>query len=151
MNRRSCLVSRGSWVVPVTFLVLGASLAAQTKKPAARPLTTVRQVHDAMIIPASDALFALETSAPKNNAGWAAAKKHALTIAEAARLLAGGALARDKGQWTRYARSLADKAEAEAKSFDRRNADDIALANGDMLEVCQDCHATYRDRGRSMR
>lgn len=163
MNRRSRVVGRGSWIA---ILVLTASLgglalhAQQPGRPTMpmrpdmgptmKPVATVRQLHDAMIIPASNALFALEKKAPKDKTGWAAAKTHALLVAEAGNLLMIGTRARDRGQWLKFARSLVDKAEAEMNVLDKQSSNDVLIANGDMLEVCEGCHTVYRDKGKGM-
>ena len=99
------------WVLPVIVLTIAASSVAQ--QPAARPATrraaaapqnpfkpiaTVKDIMDAMIIPASDVIFGavgsttnaaggVEDKAPKTAEEWLAVRHNGLLLAEGGNLL----------------------------------------------------------------
>jgi len=99
------------WIVPVALLVLGGSLIAHpAQQPAPRPTTaaapaqsafkpiaTVREVMDHIIIPSSEVLFnavtsvagpnGVEDKAPSTDEDWAAVRKQAILLAEGGNLL----------------------------------------------------------------
>lgn len=99
------------WIIPATFLLTAASLVAQTAKPAApaaprpaaaaapsyKPVATVKDVMDFIVIPSSEFVFNSVSSTegpngpvekqPRNDAEWAEVKKNALLLSEAGNLL----------------------------------------------------------------
>ena len=97
------------WIIPATFLLSAASLVAQTAKPAAarpaaataqsayKPVATVKDVMDFIVIPSSEFVFNSVSSTegpngpvekqPRTDAEWAEVKKHALLLSEAGNLL----------------------------------------------------------------
>ena len=97
------------WLIPVTSLLCAATLVAQTAKPPAprpaaaapqttyRPVATVKDVMEYIVIPSSQFAFGavgsvegpngLEEKAPKNDAEWAEVRKHLLLLSEAGNLL----------------------------------------------------------------
>ena len=58
------------------FLLIG-SLAAQ--QPAMQPVASVKQLHEAMISPSSDAIFDVGRG-PENDAGWTALRNNAIIL-----------------------------------------------------------------------
>lgn len=97
------------WVVPATVLVMAAAPFAQAPaKPAPRaaapaarttfrPTATVKDIMDAMVIPASEAVFNAVSSesgpngivekVPKTDAEWGEVRKNALMLIEGGNLL----------------------------------------------------------------
>src|SRR5262245_40551538 len=136
MNSGSLVV--GSWLL---VAIPGSSLAAQTSKA----------LHHRMINPASDALFALEQKPPKTKAAWASARKHALVLRQSGKRLMADSRASGKGRWMTFSRQFFEQSDAAIAAIDARNTGALTIDNGDLLDVCQDCHAAYRDKGRSMR
>jgi len=133
--------------------VLCALAAAQ--QPAAppsaiRPVATVKQLHDAMITPASDALFNAGAQAPKDDQAWSEVANEALVLAESGNLLMLGSRAKDQGAWMKMSRALVDAAAEAAKAAQDKNLNAL-MAAGDRIETsCESCHVPYRDNGRQM-
>src|SRR5437867_3487688 len=97
------------WLVPATFLICAVSLVAQTAKPAAprpaaaapqstsKPVATVKDVMDYIVIPSSEFVFNAVSSTegpngavnkePKTEADWAEVRKYAVLLSEAGNLL----------------------------------------------------------------
>ena len=67
--------------------VLGGAVAlllasvALTQQPVPRPVATVTQLMQAMMVPASNALFNVPRQVPEDDAGWDALRNHAVIIA----------------------------------------------------------------------
>jgi hypothetical protein len=59
-------------------LLCAASIAAQQPQAGARPVATVKQLHDVLITPASDAVFQAAGETPANAKAWDAARNQAL-------------------------------------------------------------------------
>jgi hypothetical protein len=104
------------WFIPATFVVCAVTLVAQTAKPAAqpakpatarpaaaapqstyRPVATVKDVMDYIVIPSSEFVFnavsstqgpnGAENKEPKTDADWAQVRRHAVLLIEAGNLL----------------------------------------------------------------
>ena len=97
------------WIIPATFLLAAASPVAQTTKPAAprpaaaapqstyKPVATVKDLMDFIVIPSSEFVFNSVSSTegpngpvekqPRTDAEWAEVRKHALLLSEAGNLL----------------------------------------------------------------
>jgi hypothetical protein len=96
-------------LIPIAFILFAVSLIAQTAKPPVprpaaaapqttyKPVATVKDVMDDIVIPSSEFVFnavstvqgpnGVEDKAPKNDAEWAEVRKHALLLSEAGNLL----------------------------------------------------------------
>ena len=116
-----------------------------------RAIASVKQLHETMITPASDAVFRAGGDAPGDAKGWTAAHNQALVLAESANLLMLGMRARDNTEWMRMARALVDAAAAAVTAADGRNAAALSAAGDRIVASCEACHQTYRDNGRGMR
>ena len=97
------------WLIPLTFVLGAAGVVAQTAKPAAprpavaatqstyKPVATVKDVMDFIVIPSSEFVFNSVSSTegpngpvekqPRTDAEWAEVRKHALLLSEAGNLL----------------------------------------------------------------
>src|SRR5690242_4747918 len=75
----------------VVVAALAAGVSAQ-RSPAVgiRALANVRELHDIMISPASDAVFAASSNQPLDANGWTDARNQAILLAESGNLLMTG-------------------------------------------------------------
>jgi hypothetical protein len=134
--------------VPVAVALLIAGLSAQ--QPAPKAVASIKEIHEAMISPSSDAIFDVGREAPKTDAGWTALRQNAIILAEAGNLLMVDGRAKDKGNWMKMARALVDTSAVALKAVQARHADDVVKAGDQIVSVCEDCHEPYRDHGRKM-
>ena len=92
--------------IAVIVVLLLPAVAAQ--QSGIKPIASIRQLHDAMITPASDAIFNVGVAAPRNDQEWLAVQNAAVTLTESGNLLMLGSRARDRGRWMRMSRSMVD-------------------------------------------
>jgi len=138
--------SRLSLAIAAALLVAPVGAEQATISPGA----TVKQIHELMITPASNALFAVESEAPRDDVGWNHVRDSALLLGESAKLLMTRGRAKDAGDWMTLARALLGSARSAATAAAKRNVDALASVNGEIVATCEGCHETYRDNGRSM-
>jgi len=132
------------------LLVPVASASAQRSTSGVRPIATVKQLHEIMITPASDAVFRASGDTPTTEKGWLDARSQALVLAEAGNLLMLGSRARDNVGWMRMSRALVDAAATAAGAAEKKDADALAGAGDIITAACEACHRPYRDGGRQM-
>lgn len=123
---------------------------AAGQQAAVRPIATIKQLHETMITPASDAIFKAAQEPPKDAAAWTALGNQAIVLSEAGNLLMLGTRAKDKGVWMRMSRGLVDAAASAVKAADAKNLDGVSDAGDRIVAACETCHAPYRDNGRKM-
>ncbi len=146
------LAARTLWVRVIATALITVPLAAQkTATTGVRPIASVKQLHDAMITPASDAVFQAAGETPANAKGWDAARNQALVLAESGNLLMLGSRARDNAGWMKMSRALVDAAAMAAAAAEKKDGKALAAAGDAITSTCESCHQPYRDRGRSMR
>jgi hypothetical protein len=144
--RRSLTFSLLSVVVAVSVPLLAQRAAAT----GVRTLANVRELHDLMISPASDAVFAASSNQPLDANGWTAARNQAMVLAESGNLLMIGARVRDNGNWMRMSRAMVDAAALAAAAADKKDAMALESATDAITVSCMECHRPYRDQGRQM-
>src|ERR1051325_1537709 len=86
---------RRSLTFSIAFAALAASVFAQRGPTGVRTIATVRELHDVMISPSSDAVFDAATNPPTEAKGWLAARNQALLLAESANPLMVGSRLRE--------------------------------------------------------
>lgn len=121
-------------------LVAGALIAAiaLAQDPAPRVLGLMKSV----IVPASDAVYAVGKTAPKSDREWAAVEASAARIVEAGKSLAGEAPA-GAASWIKLSNAMAEAAAVAGKAAREKNVDGV-LDAGDALNLtCEDCHREY--------
>jgi hypothetical protein len=145
--RRSLTCSLLVIVVAVSVPLLRAQRAAAT---GVRTLANVRELHDLMISPASDAVFEASSNQPLDAKGWTAARNQALVLAESGNLLMVGARVRDNGNWMTMSRAMVDAAALAASAAEKKDAMALETATDAITLSCMECHRPYRDQGRQM-
>ena len=125
--------------------VLCAAAAAENDR------SGIASLHARVITPASDALFQAESTSPATPDAWEKVAARAAELARGAEALESLESVKGQEQWLQFARTLAAKARQAARSARAKNQDALVSANGEIVSVCEDCHAKYRDAGRSMK
>jgi len=132
-------------------LAVSVPLRAQ-RAPATgvRTLANVRELHDLMISPASDAVFAASSNEALDAKGWTTARNQALLLAESGNLLMVGSRVRDTGNWMKMSRAMVDAAALATAAAEKKDAKALEAATDSITTACMDCHRPYRDQGRQM-
>lgn len=139
--------SAATVALAVAMIAMASSTAATVESDA----STVQSLHAQLITPASDALFQAESKPPETSAEWASIAARARDLVRAAKGLQSIESAKGQPQWLQFAHALGGAAEQASRAAAARNQDALVSANGDIVSVCEDCHAKYRDAGRSMK
>lgn len=126
-----------------TAAALMVAMAAMTQEPALKPVATVTQLMQAMVIPASSALFSLPRQVPEDDQGWAEAQNSAVILAESGNLLMIGGRARDSEVWIATSRALAAAGEAALKAAQAKDVDAIGEIGNQIIEACESCHEKH--------
>jgi hypothetical protein len=135
----------------VVAVALSAPLLAQ-RAPATgvRTVANVRELHDLLISPASDAVFEASTHEALDAKAWTAVRNRALVLAEAGNLLMVGSRVRDNGNWMKMSRALVDAAALAATAAEKKDVKALEAAADPITVACMECHRPYRDQGRQM-
>ena len=134
----------------LSLLVL-LSLTVPAQQPSqVRPVATVMQLHQAMIGPASDAVFNAGSQPPKDDKAWGEVLSQALILSESGNLLMLGSRAKDQDGWMKMSRALVDAGALAVKAAQEKNAAALNDAGDRIESTCESCHQPYRDHGRSM-
>ena len=124
----------------VTLLLATAAL---TQQPAPRPVATVTQLMQAMVIPASNALFNVSRQVPEDDAGWDAVRNHAVILAESGNLLMIGGRAEDSEVWMQTSQALANAGEAALAAALARDIAAITSVGDQIIDACERCHEKH--------
>jgi hypothetical protein len=121
-----------------------------TDRPPFKPVATVDEVMDAIVIPSSQAIFDAVvysngelTAAPETDEDWFNLRIHALGVAEAANLLMIPPRARDNADWMTMALALNDTAMTVARATEAKDLDLLLKTGGEMYNACTQCHEKY--------
>jgi hypothetical protein len=142
-------------MVQCTFLlILCLTGAAMAQAPSFRPVATVLQIMQGMVVPNSDVIFKISHNPPKDDKEWTVVQNSAITLAEVGNLLmipGRTSVYKDlidtdikrNGDWAKNAKALT---ELSTRAFHAANAKDIkeleAMSN-ELEATCEHCHATY--------
>ena len=152
--RRACLLlviaaaGCGSGSGGIGAVSCGGGMAADALR--LRPVATVDQIMDAIVIPASQAVFdaviydnGALVQAPANDDDWFRLQMQALAVAEAGNLLQLPPRAKDNGDWASMSRALTDAAVAVGQAAEAKNVDELLRTGGAMYTTCTACHRKY--------
>ena len=114
--------------------------------PTFKPVGTNLQLMQAMIIPASDIVWAVGAEAPKNDEEWAKVRNNALLLAEAGNLLMIGDRAKDQDAWMQMSLALVDAGTAAFKAAEAKNAEGVMMAGDALYNSCEGCHMKYQPK-----
>lgn len=108
-----------------------------------RTVGSVMQVMQAIVKPASDAVFAAAGEPPKSMAAWITVEYQALALAESGNLLMIGNRVKDTGAWMKMSRAMVDASAVALKAAQAKDADAMAKASDAVYETCENCHMRY--------
>ena len=137
-------------LLAVAVAVSSPLLAQRAPATGVRTLANVRELHDLMISPASDAVFEASSNQPLDGKGWTAVRNQALVLAESGNLLMVGTRVRDNGNWMKMSRAMVDAAALAATAAEKKDAMALVAATDTITVSCMECHRPYRDQGRQM-
>jgi hypothetical protein len=141
-----------------SLVIVGAMAAAASCSKAGvrqdgaplKPVATVRQVMEGIVIPYSQAIFDAVVytngqlvKAPANDDDWFRLQTRAVAVAEAGNLLMMAPRARDNDAWMALSRDMNDKAATVASAAANKDAEQLLDAGGALYETCTACHAKY--------
>ena len=120
--------------------------------PAVAPAVSVNDLMVAWIDHSAHELWDVEMEghAPKNDAGWREVERHATQLAAAGPLLAlGGAGQADAGwaqspAWGKHTQALTNAGMAAHSAARAKNLEALIKANGELVEVCENCHKEFK-------
>jgi hypothetical protein len=125
-------------------------LAQRAPATGVRTLANVRELHDLIISPASDAVFEASTREALDAKGWTTVRNQALLLAEGGNLLMIGNRVRDNGNWMKMSRAMVDAAALAVTAAEKKDAMALETATDAITVSCMECHRPYRDQGRQM-
>ena len=122
--------------------LLSGSIAAQAPTDALQPVATMKELMVDVIHPASNSLLlAVNRGGPRDDKGWAEARRSALTLAESGNLL----IMRNRAAaWVADARLLTDVGTAAYRAAVARDARALAALADRIDTSCTTCHAQFR-------
>ena len=123
-------------------IVIGVALLAHLAL-AQDPPIRVLGIMKAVVIPASDAVFAVGKAPPKSDREWAEVENGAAKLIDAGKTLAAEAPAPNGANWTRLSGAMADAAAVARKAAGARNVDAVLDAGDVLYTTCEDCHRQY--------
>ena len=142
-----------------TALLCGSAMALQycSSAPDAgegeasfKPVATVDQLMDAIVIPNAQAIWDAVVyangelaSAPKTDDDWYNLQMRAYALAEAGNLLMMAPRAKDDGDWMKFSTALIDQSRAVVRAAEAKDLQALLTAGGDVYNVCTDCHQQY--------
>jgi hypothetical protein len=133
--------SRHAVAAAAAAVIFTAGVAA-AQDAGVRPVASVRQIMEALVVPASDAVFNV-ADPPADATAWAGIERQAAMLAEGGNLLLLGSRARDGQEWAESARALVDGAAKAATAAHDQNFDALVEASDAVYGTCVSCHATY--------
>lgn len=126
-----------------------ASPAASVGSPY-KPVASVDQVMDGIVIPASQAVFDAVVysngelvQSPTSDDDWNTLRIQALALAEAGNLLMMPPRAKDNDDWITLSQALTEGAAVAANAAESKNVDQLLNAGGEIYRACTSCHEKY--------
>jgi cytochrome c556 len=139
-------------IVVLGSLALLAVAQAPTYKP--KPVGNLKQVMRSVPYPNSDIIFAVQTTAPKDDDEWKKVQNAAVAISETANLITLPGRLREDGKpvpvqnadWNKFARGLVEAGQACYKAALSKNQEVVSGCTDKLSEACSNCHDVYRDK-----
>jgi hypothetical protein len=125
------------------LMLISMAGSTMAQAPAFQPVGSVRQIMLGIVAPSSDVLFKVPSQAPKDDKEWKTVQDNTLMLAEAGNLLLIPGRAKDKGDWTKFAKALIDQGSKAFKAANAKDAKSLENIGNDVDQVCEDCHAKY--------
>ena len=128
----------------------GAGTSAGDGSALFKPVATVDQLMDAIVVPASQQIFDAVvyvngelTQAPRTDDDWFRVRMQALAVAEAGNLLLMSPRAKDSGDWVAYSQALTTAAVLVERAAEAKNIERMLTTGSDLYNACTKCHEKY--------
>ena len=142
-------LARTALLVSAAVMVTGCG-GAGSAPTSYRPVATVDQVMDAIVIPSSQAIFDAVVyengelvTAPRTDDDWFRLQMHAIALAEAGNLLLMPTRTKNEAEWVSFSNALTDHAVAVSKAAEAKDVERLLAAGSDVYRACTSCHAKY--------
>jgi hypothetical protein len=136
-RRKAAMKTEIACVGAIAIALLAHFASAQ--QPPERVLGLMKSV----VIPASDAVFAVGNAAPKNEREWAAVENGASRLIDAGKTLATEGPATGSADWVRLANAMSQAAVVAGSAAKNKNVDAVLEAGDILYTTCEDCHRQY--------
>jgi len=127
----------------VTGALLFFVAAATTQQSSPNLVASVTQLMRAMAVPASNALFDVARTPPKDDSEWAAIEDSAALLAESGNLLMMPGRAENTAVWTKTSQAMVDAGATALRAAQARNLDAIIEAGNQIVDACESCHEKH--------
>jgi hypothetical protein len=129
------------------MFVWGCSGAPQSEQQAPqagfKPVGTVLQIMNAVVIPSSNVVWNVPAAAPKSDEDWANVRNSSLALAESGNLLMIGDRAKDQDEWMKASQTLVDAGTAAFRAAEAKDVDGMTAAGDQIYNACEGCHMKY--------
>lgn len=105
---------------------------------------SIRQLHEALIKPASDVIFNVGRESPGNDRAWAGVSRAGASLVQSGALLTLAAPRQDRAAWLGLSRQLAAAGTAARTAAEARSVAALTAVSDRLVVVCESCHAPYR-------
>jgi hypothetical protein len=136
--------------ISLMFSALLLVAVVEAQEAGIKPIASIMQLHEAMISPASDAIFEVGRQTPRDDKEWAALRNHAVILAESGNLLMIEGRAKDQQDWMKMSAELVNAAAEALRATETKQIDRVLAAGDRIALICEACHEPYRDGGRKM-
>lgn len=127
----------------IVSAVLLLALVSVAQDVAFRPVASVTQLMQAMVIPASSTLFDVARNVPETDEAWADVRNQAVILAESGNLLMMGDRAQGSDVWISTSKALVEAGAAALKAAEGKDVAAIADVGNQIIEACESCHETH--------
>ena len=114
-----------------------------TQRGDLRPVANVTQLMQAMVIPASNALFDLPRKPPESEQEWSEARNSAVILAESGNLLLIGRRAMRSDVWVSTSQALTEAGKAALEATLEKDVESITEIGNQIIEACETCHEKH--------
>ncbi len=97
----------------------------------------------AMVVPASNALFDVPRNPPQSDEDWLAVRNHAIVLAESGNLLLIEGRIGDSDIWRETSAALIQAGEVAIRAAKERSVDGLTDAGSLMIDACERCHEEH--------
>jgi hypothetical protein len=131
---------------PVVLVVLFVTGAVLAEAPSFRPVASVLQLMEAMVVPSSEALFDVGDNPPKDDSAWVTLRDNAVILAESGNLLM--MRPRDNGDWMKYSKMLVDAGALAVKAAEAKDLGKFDEVADQATKACEMCHDQYAKKAK---
>ena len=145
-GERKEMTAKGLGILGIALSCIGCTEPAPPAPPPIpfKSIATVKQLMNALTVPASDVVFGAAGELPKQDDAWLEVERSALALAESGNLLMLPDRARDDHEWREQSVALIEAATLAAAAAEAKNADKLIEAGDAIYAVCESCHQHFK-------